>query len=647
MTAYKGFSAFEDFSLIDLSFEQLVEADFHIGSKLSRFEKLNFNYVFAKRFDIIIMNLSYSLYNLKLAIYFLTFVVSRRGKILFFDSLESTRNFVQLIGVTSRQYYINRKWIAGLLTNFKNFYPAVFTGISRHFRFSEHHYSGMRFIHRPPNVSCLLNLERGSSAFFENFRLGIPTIALVRSDDKFSGVTYPIFANNSSSFTYFSFFSMLRAAILNGYKDEIYKFYRKILKKSLKLRYRKMLQRIQMRNSLVLYFREYFLNFFFSNSVFIKHFFNFIALQIKESYSISSYFLAVFKDLFLFFDKYLFYFNNTFSLFKKSFEKQKSSDISFNSPDAFFSNYNIFDKMIRVIFFIFFSPDLFKSSILFFNRFFPFFYFLVDKFILFSKSSGSGFSVKKFNFFVFFLRMWCSYNFKDSMFLEYSRNIIHETFPFFEYSFKNTVYFAPLFLKLIFFKIKTFGFFTGLRFFNLKTLSLLRRHIFKSYSFKSYSYSKKYKRFFRFYNKRFKFIQFLNKNTYPKRGSFLKKNSFLPRGSNFMDSKRGSRTFSVGSLLKNLEQRYRLNLLQKSAMLQYFDEEFEDFKFPVNNEFLFFQVAYGSAFLTRQYQRSKSIESQKDSFIIMKKQKKQLLKLKNRIHINRILLFYFFFLNKK
>ena len=57
--------------------------------------------------------------------------------ILFFDSLESTRNFVQLIGVTSRQYYINRKWIAGLLTNFKNFYPAVFTGISRHFRFSE------------------------------------------------------------------------------------------------------------------------------------------------------------------------------------------------------------------------------------------------------------------------------------------------------------------------------------------------------------------------------------------------------------------------------------------------------------------------------------------------------------------------------
>ena len=152
----------------------------------------------------------------------------------------------------------------------------------------------MRYIHRPPNVSCLLNIERGSSAFFENFRLGIPTIALVRSDDKFSGVTYPIFANNSSAFTYFSFFSILRAAILNGYKDEIYKFYRKSLKKVLRIRYRKMIGKVQMRNSIISYFREYFLNFFFSNTVFIKRFFEFVVVNIKEFPYVST----MFHDLF-------------------------------------------------------------------------------------------------------------------------------------------------------------------------------------------------------------------------------------------------------------------------------------------------------------------------------------------------------------
>src|SRR4051812_32764123 len=121
---YKGSEVFEELSLVDLSLEQLVDSDFHLGSKLSRFDKLNFSYVFSRRFDVFIINLAYSLYNLRLAIYFLSAIVSRRGKVLFFDNHESTRNFVHFIGITSRQYYINRKWIAGLLTNFKNFYPA-------------------------------------------------------------------------------------------------------------------------------------------------------------------------------------------------------------------------------------------------------------------------------------------------------------------------------------------------------------------------------------------------------------------------------------------------------------------------------------------------------------------------------------------
>ena len=146
----------DEVSLIDLSLEQLIESDFHLGSKLSKFQKLNYSFIFSRRFTVLILNLTYSLYNLRLSLYFITTVVSRRGKVLFFDSHESTRIFVHYIGSTSRQFYINRKWIAGLLTNFKNFYPAVFTGISRHFRFSEHNYAGMRYIHRPPNVSCLL-----------------------------------------------------------------------------------------------------------------------------------------------------------------------------------------------------------------------------------------------------------------------------------------------------------------------------------------------------------------------------------------------------------------------------------------------------------------------------------------------------------
>ncbi len=128
---------------------------------------------------------------------------------------------------------------------------------------SESKYAGMRYIHRPPNVSCLLNIERGSSAFIENFRLAIPTIALINSDNSISGVTFPIFSNNSSIYTYFSFFAILRSAILNGYKDEIYKFYRKSLKKILKFRYKKFASHTRLKNSIYIFMRFYFVKLLF------------------------------------------------------------------------------------------------------------------------------------------------------------------------------------------------------------------------------------------------------------------------------------------------------------------------------------------------------------------------------------------------
>ena len=34
-----------EFSIIDLTLEQLLESNFHLGSKLSKFEKLNFSFI--------------------------------------------------------------------------------------------------------------------------------------------------------------------------------------------------------------------------------------------------------------------------------------------------------------------------------------------------------------------------------------------------------------------------------------------------------------------------------------------------------------------------------------------------------------------------------------------------------------------------
>lgn len=633
MVSYKGDFIFEEFSIIDLGFDQLIEADYHIGSKLSRFEKLNFNYVFAKRFDNMVINLYYSIFNLRLAIFFLTFLTSRRGKILFFDSLEGVRNFVEIIGVTSKQYFINKKWIAGLLTNFKNFYPAVFSGISRHFRFSQGHFSGMRYIHRPPNATCLLNIDRGSSAFYENFRLGIPTIALVNSDNSLSGVTYPIFSNNSSVFTYFSFFSILRSAILNGYKDEIYKFYRRNLKKNLKIRYQKILKKSKMTNGLFSFFREYFINFFFENTVFLSEFSTFIYYQFKNSLSLFKYFSYVLKECFFFFDKTFFQHSFKYSLYNniKTFELSHYQKIFFETPESFFDS-SFFYKFIKLFFLFFFSEDYYKSSILFFDRFYPFFIYFLDKFLLSNDKIKFHLRFKnihkKLNIFLLFFRIWFSHNLNHSFLLSsYDKNVIHELFPFFDCFIKDTILFAKLYYKIIFFKIKTYGFFSGslAKILNFRAILKLHKYFFNLRSFKIYTFSKKYKRFVRGYVRRLKFFQFLNKNIMTKKIDFFKNKNYK---------------------FRTLELRSDFNFLTKQAMLEYFDEEFDDFKFPVNNEFFFFQVAYGSAYLTRQYVKEKTLQSQKVSVFDIQRNRQKKLKLKSLVRINRSLLFFYYLNNK-
>lgn len=225
-------------SLIELTFEQLVLVDFHVGGKVNNFEKLNYHFVFGKRHKNFVVNLQFTLFNLKSCLFFLTNLVSRRGKVLFLDCAPSNRNLIAFFAKTSRQYFCNHKWISGTLTNFKYFYPAVFEGASQHFNLSGKGSFGFRFLHRIPNAVCFLDLSANIPAVTEVIRLGIPSVSVVNTSFPISGLTFPIFANSFSVDSFAVFLSLLRSSILNGYRFEIYKFFRESLKRSLAKRLR-------------------------------------------------------------------------------------------------------------------------------------------------------------------------------------------------------------------------------------------------------------------------------------------------------------------------------------------------------------------------------------------------------------------------
>ena len=630
---YKGKrSSNEKISLIDLSLEQLIESDFHLGSKLSKFQKLNYNFIFSRRFSVLILNLAYSLYNLRLALYFVTTVVSRRGKVLFFDNHDSTRTFVHYIGSTSRQFYINRKWIAGLLTNFKNFYPAVFTGISRHFRFSEFKYAGMRYIHRPPNVSCLLNIERGSSAFLENFRLGIPTIALVSSNNDISGVTFPIFSNNNSIYTFYSFFGILRSAILNGYKDEIYKFYRRSLKKILKVRFCKAVQNSYNANFFSYFFRYYLIKISLLHNQLFYNFFSFIL-----SYVFSESNTWVSKVFFLFVNHLLYFKNrylvnsNSYSIFVTNFR----DNFTVTNIDK-----NFLNNFLKYLVEIFFSSDSFKFFTDFLGLVYPFFLIFFNLFIsrnLVKNLEKFKFFFRDFIFGLFLLKKWENSRSAQFSFFDPKRHFSHELFPFFQFKRINinnaSLHSQQLssfysYHRILNFNVKNSGFFFNtLNIFKLNSVNNFFRNFKKLKSFKAFYSSKKIKRSLRISSKRLKFLMFLWKSLYPKKR--YKKNSKLAKP---------FRTFNT--TIKSFHKRKQLRNIYNLTMLNYFDEDYEDKKFPFNNEFFFLHVAYGSIFLAREHARNRVIVSQRDFSVVLNKQKKSFSRAKAYSRLLRLFIYF-------
>lgn len=659
ISKYKGSGVFheENFALIDLTLEQLVESNFHIGARLSKFEKINFTFIFSKRFDLLVLNLTYSLYNLRLAVYFLTIMVSRRGKVLFFDNHEQTHDLIQFIGTTSRQYFINKKWIAGLLTNFKNFYPAVFTGVSRHFRFSETKYAGMRYIHRPPNVSCLLNISRGSSAFLENFRLGIPTIALVNSDNNTAGVSFPIFSNNNSFYTFDCFLSILRSAIFNGYKDEIYKFYRKSLKRTLKTRFITFRKKSLIKGSIFLFVRHFFVKLFFVHKDLFYYFFLYLSNNMqKQPYKdIIRIFL---RDLTYFYDR-LVVSAHTYSLY--SLSTSKFSFDHFKSVDNFtLSDYN---RFLKALLEIFLSPEFPRFFFNFYSSLGPVFVSLFSKF-LFSKdlrnfnipffSSKLSTFFYDFNFAFSLLKKWFSFYSKSSFFID--RHFPHEFFPFLIYPNIEPFSLCSIPYRFLTYNHRSFLFpiIRSFKFLNLNSLSYLYRDFRKDFWFKVFKFSKNFKKSYRIIDKRLKFLILLWRSLYSKKRKFLtfydlKKSKYINFSKKYVFKNRNKNFFKMrfftGVTVKELIRRQHLRESFNNVFLKYFDEEFEDTPFPFNNEFFFLQMVFGNIFLTREAERNKILADKRNSSVTVVQERNLYLKVVLKTRSSRFLLYFPYFVD--
>ncbi|MDD5038575.1 MAG: 30S ribosomal protein S2 [Dehalococcoidales bacterium] len=98
--------------------KQLLEAGAHFGHQTSRWHPRMKKYIFTKRDGIHIIDLEKTVTMLDKATEFIRQVVADGGHVLFVGTKKQAQETIETEAKRCGMYYINQRWIGGILTNF-------------------------------------------------------------------------------------------------------------------------------------------------------------------------------------------------------------------------------------------------------------------------------------------------------------------------------------------------------------------------------------------------------------------------------------------------------------------------------------------------------------------------------------------------
>ena len=102
-----------------LSMKQLLEAGVHFGHKTNRWNPKMAPYIFTERNGIYIIDLQKSVGKVDEAYNAVSEIAAAGGKILFVGTKKQAQDAVKTEAERCGMYYVNERWLGGMLTNFK------------------------------------------------------------------------------------------------------------------------------------------------------------------------------------------------------------------------------------------------------------------------------------------------------------------------------------------------------------------------------------------------------------------------------------------------------------------------------------------------------------------------------------------------
>ncbi len=223
---------------------QLLEAGVHFGHQTRRWNPKMAPYLFGVRNNIHIIDLQQTVPLLDAALQAARDVVSRGGRVLFVGTKRQAQDPVAEAAKRCGQYYVNHRWLGGMLTNWKTISnsikrlreiderlggDSVAVGLTkkemlymtREKEKLERSLGGIKEMGGLPDLLFIIDTNKESIAVEEARRLGIPVIAILDSNSDPKGVTFPVPGNDDALRAIQTYCDLMAGAVLDGLQAEM------------------------------------------------------------------------------------------------------------------------------------------------------------------------------------------------------------------------------------------------------------------------------------------------------------------------------------------------------------------------------------------------------------------------------------------
>jgi len=232
----------EDIAMSVISMKQLLEAGVHFGHQTRRWNPKMAEYIFMERNGIYIIDLQKTVKKLEEAYFFVRDLAAEGGTVLFVGTKKQAQDAVKEEAEKVGMFYVNARWLGGMLTNFKTMRQRVerlnqLNRMAEDGTFDllpkkeviklrleieklEKYLGGVKEMKKLPGALFVVDLRKEKNAIAEARKLGIPIVAIVDTNCDPDEVDYVIPGNDDAIRAIKLIAATMGAAITEGRQGE-------------------------------------------------------------------------------------------------------------------------------------------------------------------------------------------------------------------------------------------------------------------------------------------------------------------------------------------------------------------------------------------------------------------------------------------